>query len=280
MLKPTGRDAVPIRRVFVQPEEGEGAGPLAELVSNHDERALDLYLLLHAKASGGDYDVTLGAAVWARALGLAATANGKTAVSKAWKRLEDMELISRGRVGRTARVVLLMEDGSGEDYTRPVTAEDGLWFNLPHAYWHDGWFLKLDLPSKAMLLIALSLYNGFYLPFDQAKAWYGISRKTAQVGMKALVDHGLLDRDEEWVEEPMSDIGHKLEIHYTLRAPFGPHPDRTPSKKKSAAKRSAARRASAKKAQTAKKAGATKKPAGKTTESGPTKRTRLPPRAR
>lgn len=232
LLENTGREAVPIRRSFVQDASGSGPGPLARFVSHHDERALDLYLAFHAKASGGDYDVALPAPAWARVLGLSATDNGLTAVSKAWKRLEDMELISRGRSGRRARVVLLKEDGQGDDYVRPLTADDDRWFNLAHEYWSDGWFQRLDLPAKAMLLISLSLKNGFRLPFERAETWYGISRKTAQSGMKSLVDHDLIDRVDFWEEEPLSDIGHRQVIEYTLKAPFGPHPQKRPVAKK------------------------------------------------
>jgi hypothetical protein len=47
-------------------------------------------------------------------------------VSKAWKRLGDMQLVWRGRVGLTARVVFFDEDGSGDPYASPASADDGL----------------------------------------------------------------------------------------------------------------------------------------------------------
>jgi len=64
-------------------------------------------------------------------------------------------------------VVLRCEAGRGDPYTRPRTATDDRWFNLPYDYWPQGWREKLNLPGKAMLLIALSLTTNFpcfYLP--------------------------------------------------------------------------------------------------------------------
>jgi hypothetical protein len=90
LLARSRRQEVPIRWTFVQrgsrgrPEPG----PLAEFVGNHDERGLDLYLLVHAVASAKPWNVDLPAGVWARMLGLPGD-NGPSAVSKVWRRLED-----------------------------------------------------------------------------------------------------------------------------------------------------------------------------------------------
>ena len=64
------RDFVPIRKSFLQQGRGRirAPGPLAALVANQDESGLDQYLLLHAKASSGDWSVTLDAAAWARVM--------------------------------------------------------------------------------------------------------------------------------------------------------------------------------------------------------------------
>jgi hypothetical protein len=258
LLESTNRSILPIRKTFVQQPDGKRyvGGPLHKFVANQDQHGLDQYLLFHAKASGGDWTVTLGAPVWARAMGRQANSTGLTAVSKAWNRIEGHGLIRRSRSGRKAQIQLLREDGSGANYTRPKTAADDRWFSLPYEYWHEHWHQKLSLPGKAMLLIALSLDDGFYLPFPKAEEWYSISRNTAQRGMSDLVGHGLIEKDEEWVEETLSDIGHRLVVKYTLLPPFGPHEDR---RKKEAANRRA-------------KAGAVRKT--KRRVSTPTKRTR------
>jgi hypothetical protein len=253
LLDATKRSRVPIRTTFVQQRLDSNryvGGPLSELVKAQDHNALEQYLLLHAKASGGDYKVTLEAAVWARVMGRSANPTGLTAISKAWKRLEKHGLIRRSRRGRRAQVELLCEDGNGGTYTRPTTKDDP-WFHLPHEYWLDHWHQKLDLPGKAVLLIALSLKDDFVLPFPRADAWYSLSRNTLQRGMSELVKHGLIEADEEWVEEPLSAIGHRQVTHYTLQPPFGPHAVR---KERAAATAKAVAKAAATAARTARPA--------------------------
>ncbi len=164
----------------------------------------------------------MDAPAWARVMDRDPTPTGLSAVSKAWTRLVKLGLVERSRQGRKAKLILLCEDGSGEPYTRPRTPGDGQYLKLPHAYWLQDWYTNLDLAAKATLLIALSLADGFYLPFDRVEDWYGISRNTAQRGMATLVDKGLLERDERWEPEPLSAIGYRPVIHYTLRPPFGP----------------------------------------------------------
>lgn len=225
LLSTSRRELVPIRKTFVQQGESRNrtGGPLAKLVANQDVAGLDQYLLLHAKASDGDWSVSLDAAVWARAMGRNATPNGLTATSKTWNRLEKVGLITRSRSGRKAKITLLCEDGHGGEYTRPRTASDDRWLRLPYDYWRKKWYSRLSLPGKAMLLIALSLDDGFYLPFDKVEAWYGISRNSAQRGMAELNTNDLLSGSTHWESAPLSAIGHKQVINYTLRAPFGPH---------------------------------------------------------
>ncbi|HVL93809.1 MAG TPA: hypothetical protein VM264_10760, partial [Acidimicrobiales bacterium] len=63
LLERSKRAEVPIRKTFAQQGTGKvrDPGPLAGFVSNHDERALDLYLLAHAAASAEPFDVVLPA---------------------------------------------------------------------------------------------------------------------------------------------------------------------------------------------------------------------------
>jgi hypothetical protein len=117
LLARAGRDAVPIRRSFVQaPGRGGGAGPLAAFVRQRRARTLDLYLLLHAVASAPPYDARFPAAVWARAMGIGDQAGAESAVSKSWAWLEGQRLISSRRRGRLREVTLRSEDGSGQSY--------------------------------------------------------------------------------------------------------------------------------------------------------------------
>src|ERR1700680_1960573 len=98
MLQRSQRTRVPLRHSFVQIGRGRETkpGPLAELVRKHDERGLDLYLLMMAVATADPYQANLEAATWARAVGLRGPA-ALTTVSRAWARLAALRLIQRGR---------------------------------------------------------------------------------------------------------------------------------------------------------------------------------------
>lgn len=232
IVRLSGRDAVPIRNEFLQVAAGDGIwrpGPLASFVTATDQRALTLYLLAVTKASGGGFEVRLGAAVWARALGLW-DPTGKTAtstISKAWLRIERRRLIERRRRKRMVEVQLLREDGSGGSYENPGAVQDRH-FKLPHAFWSTGptadqrWYEVLNLSEVAMLLIARSLADAFRLPLESVPAWYGISADTASRGLKGLVDHGLLERRVVYKKAPLAPAGYTAEHLYTLRPPFGP----------------------------------------------------------
>jgi hypothetical protein len=225
LLTQSGRGIVPIRKGFVQQGRGKDTrpGPLASFVTAHDTRALDAYLFVHALASAEPWNCDYPAGTWVRALDLgssATPASARGAVSKVMKRLEDRNLVKRGRSGRRASVTLLREDGSGEPYEHPHRAGDDRWLQLPYAYWLKGHFLSLSLPAKAMLLVALSLQNGFYLPSERADDWYGISPDSADRGLRELRKAALLDTDRQWVKNQRSDTGWTEHWTYTLTGPF------------------------------------------------------------
>jgi hypothetical protein len=227
LLARSKRNAVPIRWSFVQrgTRKRPQPGPLAEFVGHHDERALDLYLLAHAAASAARWNVDLPAGVWARMLGLD-DPGGRSAVSKTWKRLEDRGLIDRARLRRRASITLLREDGDGHPYTHPGAGPKSArepYLKLPYAYWEDGWYRKLRLPGKAMLLIALSLEDDFILPEDKATPWYGISPDFAGDGLRALRKLEVLASKTDYRSSPLTVIGWTEERSYTLQPPFGPH---------------------------------------------------------
>lgn len=215
--------AVPIRREFVQqgPQRHPVPGPLAGLVKNRDERALDLYLMLHAVASAPPWDVTLPAAVWGRTLGLLVPGSAETSVSKIWRRLERRQLIARHRVGRQASITLLREDGSGAPYTHPGAGKEP-YLQLSFRFWTapEAWHRELTLAAKAVLLIALSIPTGFILPLEKAEGWYGISADTAHRGLQSLRKHGLLDARKEFKKAPLSPLGYTEQTLYSLQNPF------------------------------------------------------------
>jgi hypothetical protein len=214
---------VPVRGGFVQGgvRGRPTPGPLSILVRRRAERDLDLLLLTIAQASASPWDVRHPSQVWARALNLGTASPTAGMISKIWKRLGDMKLISRDRVGRRASVTLLREDGSGLPYDHPVQTSD-LYFRIPLSYWtgDDLWCLNLNLPEKAMLLIALSLQDNFVLPLERVPNWYGISADTASRGINGLIDKGLLTYRQVQKQAPLTPEGITIERRYHILAPM------------------------------------------------------------
>lgn len=157
--------------------------------------------------------------MWARA----ASVDEPAGISKVWRRLDDLRLIKRERKGRAAAVTPLKEDGSGEAYTHPY-ADRERYFQLPYEFWtaEQRWYRTLDLVETAVLLIALTLGDGFLLPTEKAKDWYGISADTVERGLRGLQRYGLLRTRRAHKEAPLSALGYTLERRYTLQPPFGP----------------------------------------------------------
>lgn len=226
LLTQSARGMVPIRKAFVQQPIGSPTrpGPLSAFVKAHDERGLDLYVFVHALASSPPFSCTYPSETWARVLDLSSScedASAKAAVSKVLKRLEDRQLVLReARRQRKTVVRILREDGSGQEYTRPVTAADGAWLNLPYAYWRREHHRALNLPGKAMLLVALSLPEEFVLPQERMPAWYGWSADTAGTGLAELRDLGVLTSRRDFVKDHRSHTGWREEQHHQLTGPY------------------------------------------------------------
>ena len=216
------RGTVPIHKVFVQRARGKRVrgGPLAKFVSAGRERALDLYLLLLLRTAGEGNKIALPSGVWARAVSVGSTDTAANAISKQWAWLEEQKLIERGRHGSLAEITVMREDGSGRPYA-PGTA-GGPYLRLPFAYWADNWCGILTLPEKAVLLIALSLLDDFYLPQEKGPSWYGLSADTVGRGLRGLKDDGLLTERVLQKAAPGAPLGYTQQHHYTLRGPFGP----------------------------------------------------------
>ncbi|WP_337446784.1 hypothetical protein [Glutamicibacter nicotianae] len=210
---------VPIRDSFLQTGGPTNPKPgiLGELINSSNGRSLDLYLLHRLASSAEPWATTKPADVWARALGLNDEEYGKASVSRCWKKLTELQLISKTRgTGRHTKVTTLREDGSGHAFENPTRN----YFTLPLAYWEDKWYQKLKYPAKAILLIGRSLQPGFYLPDSQVQKWYGFSSDTLYRGVNQLQDEGLLDVKTRMTEDWNTTEIAKSQNHYTLLGPF------------------------------------------------------------
>lgn len=206
------RDFVPISRSFLQDRNHRHPGPLAAFIRARRENALDLYLLAHALASAPPWDVAEYSLVWARALGISTPRSGAAVISDNWRWLEGQRLIRSERQGRQRRISLLAEDGSGRAYARPRSD----FFKFPHSYWTFEWHVTLNLPAKAVLLIAHSLGDTFILPLDKVPNWYGLSADTAKRGTRALCEVGLLSYERRRKRAPRAPLGFTYERIYRL----------------------------------------------------------------
>lgn len=220
LLARSGRDALPLRRSFVQARQpASGAGPLAAFVRGRHSVALDLYLLGRAVASHEPFDVALSSRVWARALGLGEPSSSAATISQSWTWLEKQRLVTSVRRGRLREIRFLREDGSGHTYRHP--GREGDYFKLPYSYWEGRFPGRLNMPAKAVLLIALSLNPDFWLPHEHGARWYGLSRDTVSRGLRTLLRLGLLEVRYERKKAPLIPRGFTEERRYALRPPFG-----------------------------------------------------------
>lgn len=229
-LKDAKRTALPLRNTFVQKgtQRRPRPGPLADIVRSGSDRILELYLIAHAIAAKRPFNVARDARVWGRMVGMPETASTSSSVSKAWRWLEEHDLVLVGRAGRLADVTILRDDGSGKKYTHPSKTGER-YFKLPFDYWFDGWNERLSVPAKAMLLVALSLQDDFPLPGAKAAPWYGISEATAERGLRELRRADVLNSRFEYKVAPRAPSGRTRQRYYTLRPPFGPKGRRSAS---------------------------------------------------
>lgn len=243
LLARSGRDGVPLRRSFTQLRtRGGGPGPLAAFVSGRRRNAFDLFLLAHAAASAPPWDVGLDAMVWARLLGVSPS-SATTILARQWPWLARQRLLTTRVAERVHTVVLLREDGSGEPYTHPGASSparkaEGDYFMLPHVYWRAGWYGRMDLATRAVMLIVLSRPpREFILPIEHAASWYGFSAESLRTGLKQLQLLGLLKHRVVTQPAPLTRLGYRTERRYRLAGALAQavsHEDEDPRKSRTA----------------------------------------------
>lgn len=219
---------VPLRTSIAQTGRGKDAKPSRTLpgLVKAGERAFDQYMLTVSAASSSlPHTMRQPTGRLARASGRSAGEPGMRAVNRAFGRLAELGLVSLDRSTRPPAVTLLREDGSGEPYTLPGRggATGERWCKVPRAYWGSGLHRELDLPAKALLIVALTLDDYFWLPRDRGPAWYGLSESTVQRGLQRLVKENILDAYPFWKPVSGGQREHVIANRYLLQAPFGPH---------------------------------------------------------
>jgi hypothetical protein len=234
---------------------------LADLVSAHQGRALDAYLLLLALEPILDADEPIEAAMWARLLD--DEPRVAASVSRTWLQLERRGLITRERRKGHVHVLPRREDGKAS-YTRPGVRKSGArgadttggwpakdwYFVLPHTYWERGLDQRLGLAAKAMLLVSLqatSTNATYWMRYEDAPKWYGLSEESVQRGLKQLRDEQLLVEHFQKIKSTRSATGLMTRTHYALAGEFSTaERHRLQTRTKRAVARSTARRPAAK----------------------------------
>jgi hypothetical protein len=225
LLARARRDAVPLRKVFVQlPQTAESRpGLLSSFITAGDLRGLRAYLIIVAASSNttdeGTWTTELDSLVWARLFDAHTGAEYAAARTAAWRtlgRLKDKGLIkaTRTKGSRNIAVTLLREDGSGDDYTRPGIADKDAYLQLPTAFWTKGYDEKVTLPGLGMLLAICNERSWAAFPAEWMPSWYGWSADTTLRGLKNLRELKLIEQRERFKKAELTAPGSTMFYEY------------------------------------------------------------------
>jgi len=128
--------------------------------------------------------------------------------------------MKRVKTRKGVRIELLKEDGSGAAYSPPAGGPNDPYFQLPLEYWLADHYMKLSMPGKAMLLIALGEQPEFELPVIQVPKFYGLSPETAVRGFDELVRAGLARYEQRVIKDPMAPLGRRAVKFWRLLPPY------------------------------------------------------------
>lgn len=225
LLTRARRDAVPLRKVFVQlPQASETRpGPLAPFITAGDLRGLRAYLIIVAASSNtteqGTWTTELDSLVWARLFDAHTGAEYAAARTAAWRtmiRLQDKGLIDchRTKGSRNIAVTLLREDGTKKPYTRPGIADKDAYLQLPTSFWTKGYDEKVSLPGLAMLLAICNERSWAAFPAEWMPEWYGWSADTTLRGLKDLRKLKLIEQRERYKKAALTAPGSTMFYEY------------------------------------------------------------------
>lgn len=214
------RNAVPIRGAFLQIryEAGSEPGPLSALVRGRHHHAFDVYAHMLSAAASPPHRLHINPDFWALLARRPSQSrrNARLALYRSLDILESLNLIwPETRLGMPT-FQLLDESGNGELYVHPAKRHER-YITLPHSYWLTGLDRMLDLPGKAVLLLARSLRpSGFTLPLARSMDWYGLSRDTLRRGIDELVTAGVIRYGKKDVPAPQAPGGTSVRRTYVL----------------------------------------------------------------
>ncbi len=222
LLAHSHHGTLPLREAFLQMRGSPPQpGPFSELIRGRHRHALDTYLLVVAATAAPPHELHVNPDYWSLLLRRPdqSLRNSRQAVYRSFGILQDLALLSSETHLGALRYRLLDEGGRGDRYVHPAKAGDR-YFTLPHAYWGLGLDRKLDLPGKAVLLLARSLRRYFTLPLANASSWYGISSDTLRRGMDELVRARVVRYQRANVPTPKAPRGTTVRRTYTLVGPM------------------------------------------------------------
>lgn len=211
------RSHAPVRAAFVGANDSvhpEGVDPpLARILrgGRGGEVRLKLELSFLWFAANPPHDLIYPARVWAQLLGLSDPENaGTRRVRQAINSLAEFGLVEvKTTPGHPSRITLLDEGSPGQKYTLPgktynsVRNTEEKWrhryFQVPNAFWTQGWIAVLSGAAVAMLLVLLSelgqreaQVTDLWFSPDRAKRVLGLSEDTRSKGLRELQSVGLV----------------------------------------------------------------------------------------
>lgn len=210
------RLGAPVRRIFVVDDEAVVDGslartPLMQVVRQRSGRGgpggevrLKLLLSLILICASDPYESTRESWVWAEFIGLEdPKKSGARRIRNAFHELEQRKFlkVEKRNAGKPSTIVLLKEDGSGDEYKNPVEAAhlegkqyfpDDVYFRVPMALWKRQNITSLSTPALVMWLILLAETRGERRPWwfedKRARSKYGVTASFRSKGLTELVN--------------------------------------------------------------------------------------------